>query len=53
MFTRERERERVMVEIKEGILIGESSCLGVTPGATETEVVCSFHNGMIAVYDVS
>lgn len=42
-----------MVDIKEGINIGQSRCLGVAPGRTESEIICSFCNGLIAIYSVS
>lgn len=42
-----------MVDIKEGINIGQSRCLRVAPGRTESEIICSFCNGLIAIYSVS
>lgn len=42
-----------MVDIKDdAIIIGDDLCIGVTPGGVSNELLCSFNNGMIALYDV-
>ena len=44
-----------MVEVKEAVTFGEAGgtkCIGVTSGRDDTELIFSFCNGMIAVYDV-
>ena len=45
-----------MVEIKGPIIFdraGGTSCLSIATGREESEIVCSYENGMIASYDVS
>ena len=42
----------IMVEIRDGFDISESKCLGISPGRDEFEIICSFCNGLIAIYNV-
>ncbi|XP_019864066.1 PREDICTED: uncharacterized protein LOC100634260 [Amphimedon queenslandica] len=42
-----------MVELREGFVISESKCLGVSPGRDEFEIICSFCNGLIAIYNLN
>lgn len=45
-----------MVEVKGPIVFeraGGTSCLSVAAGKHENDIICSYSNGMIAVYDVS
>lgn len=46
-----------MVDVKEPFVLcekhGSRACASVEPGRNDTEVICSFEDGHVGIYDVS